>query len=409
MSSPSIAFRLRRGVPFPESADETDRRVRRRVGVTWGLLVLNTLTYTPGMSILHIPYRIGQVITQGALLLALLMALTVNRRVNVRPNVLLVLVSLLIVDTIITLLQVHSFGSVYRTLRLAEFIAVLWLLSPWWGRRDRLLLHYHLVSLAVVLGSAIFGLLIAPGHAFIGGRLNGILWPIPDTQLAHYAAVTAGLVTVLWMGGLVRGRIALLAAAITVTMLMLTHTRTAVVGLAAGIAVAGLSLFTAKTRVRKFLASACVVVSIAMITLGGVLTTWWARGESPRLLRSLSGRTHFWELVVNAPRSRFEEIFGFGMSSGSFNGLPIDSNWLESYNQQGLFGVAVCVAMLLFLLVLAFFRPRGVQRALALFLVTYCMIASITEVGFTDATSYLLELTLAASLLVPPLAARHQT
>ena len=47
------------------------------------------------------------------------------------------------------------------------------------------------------------------------------------------------------------------------------------------------------------------------------------------------------------------------------------------------------------------------QRALALFLVTYCLVASFTEVGFTDASTYLLELTLAASLLVPP-ASRHE-
>ncbi len=39
--------------------------------------------------------------------------------------------------------------------------------------------------------------------------------------------------------------------------------------------------------------------------------------------------------------------------------------------------------ILLFLFVTAFFQPPGVQRALALFLVTYCLVASFTEVGFT--------------------------
>ena len=57
--------------------------------------------------------------------------------------------------------------------------------------------------------------------------------------------------------------------------------------------------------------------------------------------------------------------------------------------------------MLLFLLVTAFFQPAGVKRALALFLVTYSLVASFTQVGFTDATTYLLELTVAASLLIP--------
>jgi hypothetical protein len=95
-------------------------------------------------------------------------------------------------------------------------------------------------------------------------------------------------------------------------------------------------------------------------------------------------------------------FFGMGLSNKSFDGLPIDSNWFASYNDQGLFGVAVCAAILLFLLITAFFQPRGVQRALALFLTTYCLVASFTEVGFTDVSPYLLEVTLAASLLVVP-------
>jgi hypothetical protein len=41
------------------------------------------------------------------------------------------------------------------------------------------------------------------------------------------------------------------------------------------------------------------------------------------------------------------------------------------------------------------------MRALALFLVVYCLVASFTETGFSDASTYLLELTLAASMLVP--------
>ena len=53
----------------------------------------------------------------------------------------------------------------YRTFRLAEFVAALWLLTPWWGRRDMLLLRYQLRCLYVALGSVLLGLLIAPGHA----------------------------------------------------------------------------------------------------------------------------------------------------------------------------------------------------------------------------------------------------
>ena len=169
----------------------------------------------------------------------------------------------------------------------------------------------------------------------------------------------------------------------------------------AGILVAGLSLIVAKARVRKLFATAGAVAGVAVMTLSGVITTWLARGEGTGELTNLTGRTKVWGPLLAFPRDKFQEIFGFGLSNDSFNGLPIDSNWLASYQEQGLFAVAVCATILVFLLVMAYFQPRGMQRALALFLVTYCLVASFTEVGFTDVSPYLLELTLAASLLVP--------
>jgi len=141
-------------------------------------------------------------------------------------------------------------------------------------------------------------------------------------------------------------------------------------------------------------------VMIVVLTSLGVVTTWLARGENSQGLTTLTGRTNFWALVLNTPRTRFQEIFGFGLSNASVNGLPIDSNWLAAYMQEGLFGVVVCALVLLFLFVVVFFQPPGVQRALALFIVTYCLLASFTEDAFTDVSTYLLHLTAAASLLV---------
>jgi hypothetical protein len=192
-----------------------------------------------------------------------------------------------------------------------------------------------------------------------------------------------------------------------VALLLLTHTRTALIGLVAGILVAGLSLFTINARVRRFFAASAVVVSIGVMTLAGVVAAWLTRGESGEGLTTLTGRTDFWALVLEQPRSTFQRIFGFGLSNASINGLPIDSNWLASYMMEGLFGVAVCATILLFLFGTAFLQPRGVQRALGLFLVVYCTVASFTEVGFADASAYLLHLTVAASLLVMPVVGRR--
>jgi hypothetical protein len=408
MSLSAIAFHTRRGVPPEASAELRERWILRRVGIVWGLLVLNAATFYAGFPlVIPIPYRLGQVITQGALPLALAIALTVNRRVIVRPNLFLCLVSLLILDALVTSLQPGHIGTVYRSFRFAEFVAALWLISPWWGRRDLLLLRYYLRSLMVVLGTVIIGLLAHPGAAMGGGRLTGVLWPIPATEVAHYAAIVSGSVIVLWLGGEMRGRVAGLAAVAGTVLIVLTHTRTALIALVAGILIAGLSLFTAKARVRKFLATAGAVASIAVMTAASLLTTWLARGEKGESLDSLSGRTDFWTLVVHVPRNKFQEIAGFGLSNASINGFPIDSNWLTAYMEQGLFGVFICAAMVLFLLIAAFFQPPGIRRALTLFLVTYSLIASFTQVGMANPTTYLLELSVAAALLVPSTASRR--
>ncbi len=255
--------------------------------------------------------------------------------------------------------------------------------------------------MAVVLASVVVGFAIAPGHALNSGRLQGDIWPIPPTQVAHYAAATFGLVTVLWFCGYMRGRPTVFAVIVAGAVLILTHTRTALVGLIAGLLIAGLSLIVAKARVRRLFSAVGAAVAVAVLAFSGPITAWLARGQGTEQLIGLSGRTNFWSAVLASPRNLFQEIFGFGLSNAQFGGKPIDSNWIASYQQQGLFGITVCAAMLVFLLVTAYFQPRGVQRALALFLITYCLVASFTEIGFTDASTYMLDLTLAASLLVP--------
>jgi hypothetical protein len=406
MSSYVSALRRHRRVVPLDPAAARDRSVRRRVNAAWGLLFFNTLTYTSG-GLLPIPSHIGKALAQGALPLAILVALTVNPKIRLRPNVFLCLVSLLVVGTIITSVQPQHLGTVYRTFRLAEFVAALWLLTPWWGRHDMLLLRCHLRWLLIALGSVLLGLLIAPGLArSTDGRLAGVVWPMGPTQVAQYAAVAGGVIVVLWLTHVLSGRVTLAGFTVAVAILILTHTRTALVGLVAGILVAGLSLFTINARVRKFFAAGAAVVSVGVVTVASVVTTWLARGENAQGLVTLTGRTNFWALVLSQPRTRFQEIFGFGLSNASVNGLPIDSNWLASYMMEGLFGVVVCATILVWLFVAGFFQPRGVQRAVALFLVTYCAVASYTEVGFTDASTYLLDLAVAASLLMTPLMGR---
>jgi hypothetical protein len=402
MSASITAVRPRRGILPGAPADTAEHRIRRRLYITYGLLFFNTLTFYAGVSVIHIPSAVGKVLAQAVLPVALIMALSLNRKVILRPNVFLCLVTVLVLGSFIAVLQPQHFSSVLRTFRLAGFVATLWLLTPWWGRRDMLLVRCHLVAVSAALGSVILGLMVSYHRALLDGRLNGAIWPILPTQVAHYAAVMIGLVVVLWFCGHQRGRTTALIVVVAMALLILSHTRTALVGLVAGILVAGMSLIVAKSRVRRLFATAGAVVAVAVMTLSTVIATWLERGQSTQGLENLTGRTEVWGPLLAAPRDKFQEIFGFGLSNVSFNGFPIDSNWLASYEEQGLFGVVLCATVLIFLLVAAYFQPRGVQRALALFLVTYGLVASFTEVGFTDVSPYLLDLFVAASLIVSP-------
>src|SRR5690242_15096899 len=144
MTAPAVAVRLRRRGASAPAAETTERRL---IGVVWGLLVLDVLTYSG--SLLPIPTFVGKLITQGALPVALFGALALNRRLIIRPNVFLTLATVLVAEAVLTTLHPQYFGTIYRTFRFAEFVVTLWLLTPWWGRRDLLLIRCHLKALLV--------------------------------------------------------------------------------------------------------------------------------------------------------------------------------------------------------------------------------------------------------------------
>jgi hypothetical protein len=374
-----------------------ERSVRRRLGTAWGLLFFNTLTYTGG-TILHIPSKVGKLMAQGSLPLAILILLTINPKLKLRPSVFLSVTSLLVLDALLAATQAAHFGTLYRTFRMTEYVFALWLLTPWFGRADMLLARYQVRALLVAVISVLVGLMVAPGHALANaGRLSGVVWSMYPTQVAQYGSVLAGLLAVLWMGRQLSGRFALIGAALGIVVVILSHTRTALVALLAGLIVAGLSLSNA--RVRRFFTTAAVITAVAVVAAASAITSWLARGEGTAGILSLTGRTNFWASVLNTPRTPFQELFGFGISNASINGLPIDSNWLSAYMLEGLVGVVICALMLLVLYAGLLLKASGLGRAIALFLVTYVLVASFTEDAFSDISTYLLHLTVAASLI----------
>lgn len=397
---PSGLVRRHRG---PESRSRQSR-VLLTVLLVWAALFLNVLTYSAAPTVVPLPERVGQLITQLALVLAFLLALATNRRRVVRASLVLTLLTILaVVSLMVSLHSEFLFGAVYRALRLLVFVAVLWLTTQWWGRRDLLLLRAHRICYWIVLATVLLGALMSPGLAFsFGGRLSGVLWPIPPTQVAHYAAVVLGTSTVLWLCRVITNRHAFVAVAVTASVLAATHTRTAMLGCAVGLGVAGASLFVGHVRVRRTYGLGAVVGVGVVVLFASQLTNWALRGQTPQEAGELTGRTSVWAAVFDHPRSRLDEVFGSGLSDQSFNGLPIDSNWVATYLDQGWFGLVAQATLMLVLLLVAATHVRGPQRAIALFLIVYCLVSSFTETGLFSASPYLLDLTVAASLLAPP-------
>lgn len=370
----------------------------------WAALFLNVLAFSGLPTAIPIPGSVGQLVTQGSLLAAILFVLLANRAGVIRPNLFLVLLTMLgVVALMVSIHNEFLLGSTFRACRLLAFIAVLWMLTSWWGRSDLVLLRAHITCLRVVLGTVLVGAVVAPGSAFsYGGRLSGALWPIPPTQVAHYAAVLLGCTIVMWFAGALRGRTALITLLAAGAALVGTHTRTALLALVIGLAVAGASLFLGHARVRRTSVLLGVIAITAATFFAPLIITWLGRGQTLEEATQLTGRTKVWSSISVLQRPTLEELFGSGLSNKSFNGLPIDSNWLAVYLDQGWFGLIIDAALLIILVLLAATHRRGVRRAIALFLVAYCLVASFTETGLGDASPYLLELAIAASLLASP-------
>ena len=210
------------------------------------------------------------------------------------------------------------------------------------------------------------GALVAPGMAFsFEGRLSGALWPIPPTQVAHYAAVLFGTTAVLWMCRVITGRQRRARRWRSGAVLVGTHTRTALIAMLIGLVVAGASLFLGHARVRRTSAGGGRRRR-ARRDRSPPQSTTWARGPDGAGGRP-ADRAH--QGLVPGVRTHpgpWSTLFGSGLSNKSFNGLPIDSNWVATFLDQGWFGIFVeATFLLLLLLTAAYPRARPAARGRA--------------------------------------------
>ncbi|MFJ8494427.1 O-antigen ligase domain-containing protein [Streptomyces sp. NPDC094038] len=378
------------------------------VGIVWGLLVLNTLGSAGAKTIVPLPRSLIQMVTMGALVAAFTLALVVNVRLRIRPSAYLLLLTLLLVTSVISSANLESgFGALFRCFRLTLFVGTLWLLSRWWDG-SLTFVRYHIRAYFAVLGSVAAGLVVSPGAALpdlYGGRLVGALWPLTPPQIGQYAAVIIGLTALLLLGRRTDRKSATMVIVPSLVLLALTHTRTATLGLLLGLALAIGSLVLTSSAARRFFTWAVLFAAVAAVGFAGALQTWFLRGQSKENFSSLTGRAKVWDALLAAPRTTSEKFLGVGLGDKSFGGLPIDNSWLAVYNEQGLAGVTLVAVIICVLGGVALLRPPSLQRACAIFLISYCAVASYTEAGLGDASPYLLHLALAASLLAAPAAA----
>lgn len=384
-------------LPTPESAP-------RLVGVVWVLLLINTLSFAGSVDmVVPFPRPLLQLVTMGSLAVALVLAIVLNPRLRIRPNPFLLLLSLLLVVSLASSLLLDSgVGGLFRCFRLTLFVATIWLLTRWW-RGDLTFVRHTVRFLVVMLLSVLVGLAISPSAAMWGehGRLVGTLWPMSAPLVGQFGAVAAGLVIILRLSRCIDGRTTAFISAIALGCVVLSHTRTALLGLIIGLAGACLPLLLTSKRIRQVLAWTAAVTIISVGAFWSVIEQWFRRGQDSDQLSNLTGRQTVWNALLAEDRSAFQQLLGSGLSDKSYNGAAIDNGWLTIYVEQGYVGIGIAAAMMLCLIGAAAMRKPSPARTCAIFLILFCAVSSYTEVGLGDASAYLLYLAVAASLLQP--------
>jgi hypothetical protein len=372
--------------------------------VIWTLLLLNTTPYFGG-GILPIPVQLGKAVAMSALVVAFGLVVAWNSTLLIRPNVVLTLFTLLALAALASSVRLEAGpGSLWRCARLALFIATLWLLTPAW-REPLGLVRAHIRACLAVQALVILGVFASGGHS-LRPRLIGVLWPMPASEVSEFTAIGTGLLVAMWLAGQVSGRTLRLLVPGSLLILLLAHSRTAIFALLIALIVAAGTSVLDNRRAGRFLTGLAALAAVGAVLLSSLVLTWLQRGQTSEGFSHLSGRTVVWDNLLAQPRTLEQRVFGHGLSDKSFGGRPIDDAWLAVYHEQGYLGLALFIGVFVVLLFAVISARPSPGRTVAAFLVSYLAVVSYTEVGFADASPYLLLAVLAAALVHDPRGAR---
>jgi hypothetical protein len=289
-------------------------------------------------------------------------------------------------------------GTFIRPGRFFVAIAAHALLAPTWRRDPWLLANAHARVLRVMVAAALLSLVLGKGRN-PDGRLIAQVPALVAPQVGQFATVLVGITliqAVTRAPRLPRGPLWIVLGA---AALLLSETRTPLIAGAVGLTMAMLLLGLTHARARQAIASLVVAGPLLAVLLTPFFREYIKRNQSDEFLASLTGRRTAWAMVFDLPRTGFEQLFGVGYGDKSIEGRPIDNGYLATYHELGKVGLVLVIGVIAVFAFRALLCPEPVNRALAVFLVTFVAISSYTETGIGDMSPYVMHLVLAGAIV----------
>ncbi len=382
--------------------------VRRHATWSWLFLLCSVLpwSFVQQGRITFIGKRPEQVLVAIFLVLAAWFAFRVNPRIRVTNAWPVLLYALLAVVALLPPLGGRSgLGSLFRAGRFLLTLVVLIQLISVFAHDRYIPLRGHLAIMKIVVASSLISLALGKGFDN-EGRLITQLPALTAPGLAQWTALFSFMLVFLLLQQAIPRRSGLLWLSASMVCLLLSHSRTPLIAGGAGFVAGVLAMFISSERARRLVSWTLFCVPVAALLFGPAVQAWFLRGQAPDQLNTLTGRTKAWAKVYSFPRDVYSQLFGVGLTDKSIEGLSIDSGYLSIYHEQGRIGVAVMVIIFVVYLARILTRRPSMPRAIATFLVVYVLIASYTETGIGDMSSYVLHLMLAMVMVLMPMVKR---
>ena len=386
---------------MPDSA-ATMPATNWRCQMAWTLLLLSVLNWGESGS----PFALAPAQEQAGTILVTVVAFSLAVQANptlsvARSPCLLLAFVLVAASTMPGALGMASLNSLLMSVRFGLIVLTIALLSPIVARDPTAVLRIHLWVHGAIVFCLLAGGVLAPGLAFHPGtrRLIGLLPPMHPSQVGAVAAVTVGLALLALVVDKISKRLGLLVIAVSMTVLIQSRSRTAVLGTLLGLLVSLTALAFRRRRARKLLAVLICLTAAAFLVAAPLFVSWFARGQSHAQLQSISGRRATWIAMLEERPSGLTEWLGLGLSDKRYKGKPIDGGWMAAYWEQGLLGVGIVASLVLVAAWQAIGSRDDLLRAAALFLVVFVTLSANSETGISNISLYFLSLMLAGLLV----------